>query len=240
MYESIDQQTRGEKPALRLIWVTVAATTVVAILVAPCLFGVGWCIPTVPAACHQVLLALASIVLVLAFSALPRVTTDSTTREGGVEAIKLIQEWSKWMAGIQTAAFGAFAWLVFDKDAAAVKPLTEFQRFTAIFGFVHLGSALFCTAWLLSALPSQVIRLHGAVARSTRARVFDVYERPLFGWSTKLKLSYMMTVMHWLWAIGLISLAAYCVSLLVYKKVPVPGTAQTSHPAIECKVLVNR
>jgi hypothetical protein len=245
MGDSNDQQARGVKRALWPIWVIVVVTTVAAIQVAVCLSGVAlcgvaWCIPTVPTAYHRLLLALALIVLVLACSALGRGKAEETTSEGGVKAIELIQEWSKWMAGIQTAAFGAFAWLVFDKDAAAVKPLTDFQRFTATVGFVHLGSALFCTAWLLSALPSQVIRLHAAQTNSTRANVFDVYEQPLFGWWAKLKLGYMMTVMHWLWAIGLISLAAYCLSLLVDEKVPVPGAAQTSHPAIECKVLVNR
>jgi len=248
MGQSNDERALSAKPAVRwrrYIPGTIAVVAAAAILVMlSCSVRSSCGISTLPVACRWLLCALVSIILVLAASsalrALREPKADSTTLEGGVEALKLIQEWSTWMAGIQTAAFGAFAWLLFDKDTAAVKQITDFQLLTAVFGFVHLGSALFCTAWLLSALPSQVIRLYRVQETATRAKAFDVYEQPLFGWCKKIKLAYMMTVTHWLWAIGLISLAAYCVSLLVQKPEPVPSGAQAPCPAIECKVLVNR
>lgn len=184
---------------------------------------------------NQLLIAVTSVALVLLISCFRKVKTDATTREGGTEALKQIQEWSKWMAGIQTAGFGVLALLVLNKDASALRAITDFQRFVAICGFVHLGGALFCTAWLLSALPSQSIRLHAAVTTDERAAEFDVYEQPLFGWSTRLKLAYMMTVLHWLWVVGLLALAAYCVSLLFTPSHPLGDAAQNVNPTIECK-----
>ena len=72
---------------------------------------------------------LASVVVLLLLVALfHRPNVIPTTREGGLEALKQIQEWSKWMAGIQTAGFAALAILAFEKDSSVIREVDDWWR----------------------------------------------------------------------------------------------------------------
>ena len=171
-----------------------------------------------------------------------------TTREGGLAALAQVSDWAEWMAGIQTAALGGMALLVFDKDYAAVRALAGTPRFFALAAFCYLGAALFCSAWVLSSLPSLVIRLHAVIVplssasgalRARRAVVgangqhslsgnFDVYEQPLFGWLGDkhfCTLGYLLALKHWLWSLGLLAMAIFVVSQLFFP--PVSAVAGT-------------
>lgn len=148
-----------------------------------------------------------ALVAVLVFVARFRLPSKiPTTRDGAVLALSQILEWSKWMAGIQTAALGALAVLVFKADFSQVPRLSLASSIFALSGFMSLGSALFCSAWILGSIPSLSIRIYANEQQGLHESN-DVYELPLFAWSNKLPLGYVLSINHWLWGAGLVSLA---------------------------------
>lgn len=155
-----------------------------------------------------------------------------TTRQGATDFLTHTAEWAKWMAGIQTAALGVLALAVLDKDYLYGRCLTSAQSVLAVSAFVLLGCALLTSAWVLSSIPSQAIRLHAVRAKDTeRNSAFDIYEQPLYGWlvepadrSEKRKLwretkvftfGYLLTVQHSFWGIGLLCLAGIAATIFI-------------------------
>jgi len=163
----------------------------------------------------QLFIVIFALILILAVARVRKITTIPTTLAGAVAAIAQIQEWSKWMAGIQTAAIAGLTLMVFKKDSIAVQPLPGNAPLFALCGFVFLGTALFCSAWVLSALPSHTIRVHAQTSsEQMTSAVYDIYEQPLFSWSRRIHLGYMLAATHWFWAVGLVSVGLFFVTLL--------------------------
>jgi hypothetical protein len=72
-----------------------------------------------------------------------------------------------------------------------------------------VDGSLFFTAWILSSLPSQALRLcHKDPDVATTEN--DVYEASLYMWLQKkrrvpkMRLGFMMSLQHWLWRTGLL------------------------------------
>jgi hypothetical protein len=180
----------------------------------------------------EILIAFAIVLLVLIGSHFLRASDPiSTTRKGATEFLSQTSEWTKWMAGIQTAALSVLALAVLDRDYLYGRNLDEVQRGLAVFSFVFLGSALFASAWVLSSIPSQSIRLHAIEAADTELKQeFDIYEQPLYGWmksggrpaqgeNAKPKrvftFGYLLTVKHTLWVLGLLAVAGLAITIFV-------------------------
>jgi hypothetical protein len=124
-----------------------------------------------------------------------------TTLEGAQDAIAAIAEWAKWMSGIQTATLGGVSWFLAETCNGKLNSLTEPRRTFAVAGFVFTGIGLFCCAWVLSATPSVLTRVHGYDPSRPR-ETFDVQEMSMFA-AKSPSLGNMMALQHWLWAIGL-------------------------------------
>jgi hypothetical protein len=157
----------------------------------------------------------------------------STTLTGATAALGHVQEWAKWMSGIQTAALGGLLFFVFNKDSGTLRAELPAHGVFAILTLIFLGGGLFASAWILASLPSMAIRIHGLPqgnrdlqAQGHRAHRedgpndahtqegpaspdLDIYEQGLFGWSKSVSLGYVLTVQHWLWAIGLLAMATH-------------------------------
>lgn len=172
-----------------------------------------------------------------------------TTLDGAVLALGHMEEWAKWMSGIQTAALGALGLLILKDAQKAAELRSTFEVTCAIMTFVALGAGLFCSAWVLSSLPSMAIRLHSfPFEEDARCVQYDIYEQPLYGWlrekspvqvSCEAKvtqsdssrvafsssnLGYMLTLQHYLWGIGLLSLAGSAYGVLRHD-----GTREAAH-----------
>ena len=147
----------------------------------------------------------------------------ATSCEGAKLAISHLLEWTKWLAGIQTAAIGGLALLVFDSTTKRLKAMTPAEEWFALAAFGCLGIGLFISAWTLSALPSLAIRIHAipklpcdstSTALST---AFDIYEQPLYGFAP-MHLGYAMSFQHWLWGVGLLMLGLHVTSSFLKRK----------------------
>lgn len=127
-----------------------------------------------------------------------------TSLEGAKEALVHIQEWAKWISGIQTLTIAGLAWLVTD-DGRRITLEGCYQCFFAILAFVCIGFALYCSAWILASVPLQSIRIHSHSNPANKLRsYFDVYEQKLLG-TKGPTLGYVLTLNHWYWGVGLLS-----------------------------------
>jgi len=129
----------------------------------------------------------------------------SVTREAALDALSHLETWAKWMAGIETAVVGGIVALLFKHDGA-VPSLSLHEKRLAFGVFVSMGLALFCSAWVLSSLPSQALRLDPQAGVPSVQN--DIYENTLYGWMANkkvgwLRLGLVMSLQHWLWVIGL-------------------------------------
>ena len=82
----------------------------------------------------QIFIVIGALGLILLLAKARRVTIIPTTQAGALAAIAQIQEWSKWMAGIQTAAIAGLALIVFKKDTVTVQPLPGNERWPRLIG----------------------------------------------------------------------------------------------------------
>ena len=146
--------------------------------------------------------------LVLWLASLNYANVIVTSRDGALAALGQIQEWTKWMTGIQTAGLALLVYLVFVKDSVQVRQLPTIVWFFILTTFIFLGSALLCNSWIFSSLSSHSIRVYSVVLEPGAALSpeFDVYETPAFGWTPWITLGYLLSVAHWLWVVGLVSL----------------------------------
>lgn len=166
---------------------------------------------------HTVPCVLVLLTGVLWVASLQQSLPIPTTQPGAIQALNYMQEWAKWMAGIQTAALAVLVYVVFEKDSMNIRRLAPITMSCAFTAFVFLGAALFCSAWVLSSLPSQAVRVY-SIADKSMNPLFDVYERPLYAWSRAISLGYLLALVHWLWGIGLFSLGATIGTLLFMRK----------------------
>lgn len=157
----------------------------------------------------HIALVILLLIVVLCIASFNYASVIVTTREGALAALGHIQEWTKWMSGIQTAALTMLVYLVFVKDSVKVRALPPDVWFFVLVTFIFLGSALLCNSWIFSSLSSHSIRIYSVVLEEggILSPQFDIYETPAFGWTPWLTLGYLLSVAHWLWVMGLVSLA---------------------------------
>lgn len=167
----------------------------------------------------QLVWVLGGLIALIALSGIRSRRTIATTKDGALTAISHIQHWAQWMAGIQTAALAGLALMVFDDKAPVLRPLPEPAPLFALASLLYLGAALFCSAWVMSSLPSQTIRIHAHQGKnSDLCEHFDVYEQKLYEAIWSPRLGYLLTLKHYLWAVGLLNLAFFAGTLLASGK----------------------
>src|ERR1700710_3142453 len=139
-----------------------------------------------------------------------------------LDALQQIQEWGKWMAGIQTAAIAGLGAILLEAHKAG-DCLSCFERTSALLAFLFLSLGLVLSSYVLSSVPSLSLRLGFADTRSPlagstdpRSQIsisdapgYDIYEWPSFTWfgANQISLGLLMGLQHWAWAIGLAFLA---------------------------------
>jgi hypothetical protein len=116
------------------------------------------------------------------------------------------------MSGIETAVAGGLIALLFKQENCARRHLCFREQCLAFGIFVAMGLALFCSAWILSSLPSQALRLKPDKEKESEQN--DIYEKPLYGFidrrkGSRLKLGFVLSLQQWLWGIGLVLAAAF-------------------------------
>ncbi|MCE7067184.1 hypothetical protein [Dyadobacter sp. CY326] len=149
--------------------------------------------------CYLLGIVLSFAIVFTLISFLPSPKKYITSRDGAMQAIGLIQEWAKWVSGIQTLSIGGLAWFAFDDHCLTLNHCPE--KFLALLAFAMIGSAIFCSAWILSSLPLQAMKIHNHLLGAFSPE-YDIYEKSLLG-NSKLTLGYCLTVNHWLWGVGL-------------------------------------
>lgn len=139
----------------------------------------------------------------------------SCTRNGAILTLNYLNEWAKWMTGIESAALGALGFLVFG-DKKEPLDLTYFESLFAWLSLFFLGFALITSAWILAALPSIATRIHQGTDDTSHPD-FDVLEKSIFA-RTSPKLGFVVTIHHWLWGLGLLSLGSFAVAAYVFRE----------------------
>ena len=113
------------------------------------------------------------------------------------DSLSLMKDWASWMAGIQTATLGALGYLV---QGGVVSQLL----LPAVSVVTFMGVAVVSSSYLLASIPSVMLRIPPGTEFSER---FDIYEMPLFNWTTKITLGYVAALQHVFWLLGLVSAA---------------------------------
>lgn len=167
---------------------------------------------------RYVLLALGTVLLIAALSLYRFASPVPTTLNGALAAIKEVEEWVKWLTQVQLAALAVLLYVALDKDSLTTRAMTPALQFFTAAGMAALSLSIFLSSWLLSSLPSQLIRLHSKPADSSPSIEFDVYETPAFGWLPWPTLGNFMSTVHLLWACGLLCLGATVVGLLLNRR----------------------
>ena len=142
----------------------------------------------------------------------------STNLQGATEALDHIQKTTTWMAGIQTALLAALVTLV------AAKP-EKIHPVSGPSAIVMLLASLFSAAWVVTAIPSITLRVHGnGSACLSSEKDFDVlsYEiyHNIFSFEflqplgCALELNYFVTLQHWFWVASLILFLHIIINIL--------------------------
>lgn len=120
------------------------------------------------------------------------------------DSLTLMKDWASWMSGIQTATLGAIGFIV--KDG-----ISETLVLPAVSIATFMGAALIASSYVLASLPSVQLRIK---SNGEASEDFDVYEMPLFGWTTKVTLGYIAALQHVFWFLGLAAAAWFFISAL--------------------------
>jgi hypothetical protein len=160
--------------------------------------------------CRNIFILLAILGIVVGATLYLYGNVVPTTLQGAELSILRLEEWSKWMAGIETAALGGLIYLLFDEKKQPV-PLRGIESLFVLLAGAFLGIALLCVASVFSSLSSLALRIHGLAIDDVSSQ-YDVLEAHMYASSRvwiPVKLGYLVTVHHWLWLMGLLSLGAY-------------------------------
>jgi len=85
------------------------------------------------------------------------------------DSIDKMKEWGIWMAAIQTGAIAALG-------ALSKGGLCRGQRTSGTLSLVFFGSSILAASWLLSSLPSLLLRLD----HDSLSALNDIYEKPIY------------------------------------------------------------
>lgn len=136
------------------------------------------------------------------------------TKETAKEALGVMKDWTVWMASIQTATIAALGLIA--KDGLPTLKLSALQVDLVILVTLFNTLALFFSAWLLTSLPSLMLRVYQDNLPS-----YDFYNFPLYAYMDNTIKMRRFTVgffafwNHWLWGIGILLFGALSVSLVV-------------------------
>jgi hypothetical protein len=163
-------------------------------------------------------LALLVVCLVAAFSIHRYAKPIPTSFEGAIAALKQIEEWAKWLTQVQLGALAVLLYIALDKDTLTTRAMTPLTQVSVAAGLISLSGSIFLSSWLLSSLPSQIVRIHSLPKSPPLSSAFDVYEVAAFGWLKWPTLGNLMSTVHTLWAFGLLCLGAAVLGLLVSRQ----------------------
>lgn len=132
-----------------------------------------------------------------------------TNLKGAELAIQTLGDWSKWMAGIETAGIAGLAYLSFSPTNHEPLPLSPLPLFFAILALVMLGLSLLSVAWILSSLSSFSLRIYSKDPRWVGK--FDIHEEQMFARGGP-RLSFVVTTHHWFWGCGLVAVGGLIIA----------------------------
>lgn len=121
------------------------------------------------------------------------------------------------MASIQTATIAALGLLA--KDGAPSLKLSTLQLKLIILTAMLNTLALFFSAWILTSLPSIMLRVHSGTATG-----FDFFNFTLYNYMGSYPTLKALTVHffafwnHWLWGVGILLFGWLSVSMAVRRK----------------------
>jgi hypothetical protein len=137
--------------------------------------------------------------------------------EGAKMALTLLKDSTIWMAGIQTATIASLGFLA--KDSLVTfnpsRTLVRLALLVALFNTL----ALFCSAWILTALPSLSLRIYTVTFTS-----YDFFNYPLYGymenveWLRVFTLHFFAFWNHWFWAIGILLFGALGAAIFLSRR----------------------
>lgn len=136
----------------------------------------------------------------------------STSITGSVEALKHIQEVSKWMAGVQVAMLTAAVTIMASKKVQ-IHPITGAST------VVLLVSSLFSAGWVFTAILCITLRVHGEGSECLLpSKQFDVLNYPIYQQAPcYLDLNFFLTLQHWFWTASLLTFL-HMISVAIVKE----------------------
>lgn len=127
--------------------------------------------------------------------------------EGAKMALTLLKDSTIWMAGIQTATIASLGFLAKD-GLVTFSPSRALIRLALLVALLNT-LALFCSAWILTALPSLTLRVYSETSKG-----HDFFNYPLYAymenveWLRVFTLHFFAFWNHWFWAIGILLFGA--------------------------------
>jgi hypothetical protein len=133
----------------------------------------------------------------------------AASHEDALEAIKLLKDWSSWLAGIETGAIAAVGALIKDGRPAKHKWLL-----TAC--LTAFGLSLLAAAWLLATLPRLTLRLKAGTGTENDiiGRVMPFYLLPPY-LTVPVRVGLMVVYEHVFFIVGIV---LFCWLLLGWQK----------------------
>jgi preprotein translocase subunit SecG len=141
------------------------------------------------------------------------ISSGSQADAGAKEALGLLKDTTVWLAGIQTATLAALGLIA--KDGVTTLMPTQLQIKLSILVALLNSSALFFSAWVLTALPSVTLRVYADPAGK-----YDFFNMSLYNSfpdpvGKVLSVRFFTTCNHWLWALGIILFGWLCISMAI-------------------------
>lgn len=136
--------------------------------------------------------------------------------EGATKALELLRDTTQWLASIQTATLAALGLIA--KDGVPSLKLRPGQVKLVIAVVVLNCAALFCAAWVLTALPSMALRI-----QSEPQRYYDFFESPIYhSFEDRYIVEYLTVRLfafcnHWFWALGIVFFGWLCLSMTIVR-----------------------
>jgi hypothetical protein len=151
--------------------------------------------------------------------------TTIVTRSTATRVLDRMQEWGKWMAGLQAGTLAAVATLTEKK-----RWINQRSRGAAAATLMFVGLALVGNSTLLSGLASVEDRLDNCFPQAAvspnaasgswstaspsverASNCLDIFEKDVFSY-TPVRVGLLAMLQHWLWFIGVL-----CLSYLIYE-----------------------
>jgi len=131
-----------------------------------------------------------------------------------------LDDFTKWMATVETAALGGIAYLLLNGDTALLSRLNDCQKITVMYTGLTLGLSLMISGWLFSSLGTVVTRIYAASSDDLKNTIYDIRELGIYPASKKIRLGHVLTVKHCLWVLGLIGIAIFVTEIIAQSPAP--------------------